>query len=43
LVDNELWRAEIIPGKAPLEAGKKVKVREVNGLTLIVEPAGDDA
>jgi membrane-bound serine protease (ClpP class) len=42
LVDNELWRAEVVRGKAPLEVGEKVKVIEASGLTLLVEPEGND-
>lgn len=41
-VDSELWRAEIIQGKAAIEVGRKVKVRKADGLTLFVEPAEDD-
>ena len=36
-VGAELWRAELAPGCAAIEAGARVRVREVQGLTLIVE------
>jgi membrane protein implicated in regulation of membrane protease activity len=36
-IGAELWRAELAPGCAPIEAGARVVVREVRGLTLIVE------
>ena len=36
-IGAELWRAELAPGRSPIEAGASVVVREVRGLTLIVE------
>ena len=36
-IGAELWRAELAPGSAAIEAGGKVRVREVRGLTLVVE------
>ncbi|MGH7336841.1 MAG: NfeD family protein, partial [Myxococcota bacterium] len=36
-VGAELWRAELAPGCAAIEEGARVRVREVQGLTLIVE------
>jgi membrane protein implicated in regulation of membrane protease activity len=36
-VGAELWRAELAPGCAAIDAGTHVRVREVQGLTLIVE------
>ena len=36
-VGAELWRAELAPGCAAVAAGARVRVREVRGLTLIVE------
>lgn len=38
LVRGELWRAEVKDKSEPVEAGAAVRVREVRGLTLIVEP-----
>jgi len=35
-VHGEIWRAY---GREPVPAGAKVRVVEVNGLTLVVEPA----
>ena len=40
-VGSELWRAELAPGCAPVEAGAPVRILEVRGLTLRVEPAPD--
>jgi len=34
-VAGELWRAR---SETPLEAGERVRVRSVDGLTLVVEP-----
>ena len=36
-IGAELWRAELAAGGTPIEAGASVRVREVRGLTLIVE------
>jgi membrane protein implicated in regulation of membrane protease activity len=36
-IGAELWRAELAPGSAAIEAGAPVRVREVRGLTLVVE------
>lgn len=36
-VGAELWRAELAPGCAAIDAGARLRVREVRGLTLIVE------
>jgi membrane protein implicated in regulation of membrane protease activity len=36
-IGAELWRAELAPDCAPIEAGARVVVREVRGLTLVVE------
>jgi membrane protein implicated in regulation of membrane protease activity len=37
-VGAELWRAELAPGRAAIDAGSPVRVRDVRGLTLIVDP-----
>jgi membrane protein implicated in regulation of membrane protease activity len=37
-ISAELWRAELPPGSPPVEAGDRVRVLGVHGLTLIVEP-----
>jgi membrane protein implicated in regulation of membrane protease activity len=34
---GELWQAEVMPGAAPVEKGRKVRVRDVRGLTLLVQ------
>ncbi len=39
----ELWFAETRAGRGPIEAGDPVTIREVRGLTLVVEPAGGEA
>lgn len=38
-VEGALWKARVDDGGAPVEVGRTVKVREVDGLTLVVEPA----
>jgi membrane protein implicated in regulation of membrane protease activity len=37
-VGAELWRAELAAGSAPVAAGSAVRVIEVRGMTLFVEP-----
>lgn len=37
LVGRELWRVEMIEPGQPIEKGEAVRVREINGLTLMVE------
>ncbi|MBE0596056.1 MAG: hypothetical protein IH614_02160 [Desulfuromonadales bacterium] len=37
-IRGELWRAEVADGRR-VERGGEVRVREVRGLTLLVEPA----
>lgn len=37
-IGSELWRAEVAPGAAPVESGAKVRIVEVRGLVLRVEP-----
>lgn len=37
-VDGELWRAEVSDGKRIIPPGKRVRVREMRGFTLLVEP-----
>jgi membrane protein implicated in regulation of membrane protease activity len=39
-VGAELWRARMAPGEGAVELGDTVVVREVEGLTLVVAPAG---
>jgi membrane protein implicated in regulation of membrane protease activity len=36
-ISAELWRAELEPGAPPVEAGDRVRVNRVRGLTLVVE------
>ncbi len=38
MVKGELWRAQIIEGKPPVEKGDTVLVSGTKGLTLIVQP-----
>lgn len=40
-VGEELWRAELTPGAPPINHGKRVRVLDQRGLTLIVEEADD--
>lgn len=37
-VRGELWRAQLAEGSPPIEKGQTVRVRDVRGLTLVVEP-----
>ena len=37
-VRGELWKAEVWGGGRPIEMGEKVKVRDIRGLTLVVQP-----
>ncbi len=42
-VAGALWRARMADAEAPAPAvGERVRVREVDGLTLLVEPSGDE-
>ena len=41
-VRGELWKAELMDGRSTVEAGKIVKVRDVRGLTLLVNPDDDN-
>lgn len=38
-IRGELWRAHVEKGSAPIRAGERVEVRDVQGLTLVVRPA----
>lgn len=40
-VGHELWRARTARAHAPLAAGSAVRVEDVSGLTLVVQPADD--
>jgi membrane protein implicated in regulation of membrane protease activity len=37
-VHGELWRAEVVQGAPFVESGGGVRVKEIRGLTLIVQP-----
>jgi membrane protein implicated in regulation of membrane protease activity len=37
-VHGELWKAELVQGVGAVEKGQKVVVRNVRGLTLLVQP-----
>ncbi len=37
-VRGELWQTEVMGGDPPIEKGASVRVREVSGLTLLVQP-----
>jgi len=37
-VHGELWRAEVVEGAPFVESGGGVRVKEIRGLTLIVQP-----
>lgn len=40
-VRGELWQAEVMGGTPPIDRGQRVRVREISGLKLLVQP--DDA
>jgi membrane-bound serine protease (ClpP class) len=40
-VRGELWKAELTGNSAPVNRGKSVKVKGIQGLTLIVQPEHD--
>jgi membrane protein implicated in regulation of membrane protease activity len=42
-VRGELWRAEATAGGSPIDKGEAVRVREIRGLTLIVEREGGES
>ena len=37
-IRGELWKAEVWGGGRPIEKGERVRVREMKGLTLLVQP-----
>ena len=37
-ISSELWRAELRPGAPSVKQGDRIRVLEVRGLTLVVEP-----
>ena len=39
-VQGSIWRAQLAPGGAGVAVGGKVRIESVDGLTLIVRPAG---
>lgn len=41
LVGSELWNAEVVAGAGPVSAGSAVRVVNLRGLTLLVEPLFD--
>jgi membrane protein implicated in regulation of membrane protease activity len=41
-VRGELWQAELMDGGPPVEKGVAVKIRKTRGLTLIVQPCGNE-
>ena len=41
-ISAELWRAELEPGASPVEAGDRVRVTGLRGLTLVVERDGSE-
>jgi membrane protein implicated in regulation of membrane protease activity len=41
-VGSELWSAEVSAERAPVLAGSAIRVLEVRGLTLLVEPLSSD-
>ena len=41
-VRGELWQAELMDDGPPIEKGAAVRIRETRGLTLIVQPWGEE-
>lgn len=41
LVRGELWKAEVAKGSPPIKKGAALKVKEIRGLSLIVEEESD--
>jgi len=37
-IRGELWRAEVMEGGSPIEKGERIRVMEIEGLTLLVQP-----
>ena len=37
-VHGELWQAEVTEAAPPIEGGERIRVQEIRGLTLIVQP-----
>ena len=35
---GELWQAEVMKGYPPIDKGETVRIRGINGLTLLVQP-----
>jgi membrane-bound ClpP family serine protease len=42
-VGSELWKARVFPEREPVPAGTAIRVIELQGLELIVEPVDDPA
>jgi membrane protein implicated in regulation of membrane protease activity len=42
-VRGELWQAEIEAGRPPVERGEAVRIRDIQGLKLLVEPEDQGA
>lgn len=42
-VHGELWQGELMGGDPPIDGGQAVRVQEVHGLTLFVQPYNDES
>jgi membrane-bound ClpP family serine protease len=40
-IEGALWRARVAERESPVDLGNRVRVRSVDGLTLVVEPVAD--
>jgi membrane-bound serine protease (ClpP class) len=40
-IEGALWRARVADRESPVDLGNRVRVRSVDGLTLVVEPVAD--
>lgn len=41
-IRGELWRAETMEGDSPIEKGERIRVMEIRGLTLLVQPEDEE-
>jgi membrane protein implicated in regulation of membrane protease activity len=41
-IRNELWKAEVMGGRLAVEEGQRVRIRDIRGLVLLVEPADEE-
>ena len=42
-IHGELWRAKVIGANPPVEKGEEVRIKEIRGLTLLVQPEAEES